>query len=433
MRTQPSSGAASPGGLAPYAWVTLLLAFTTTALVFGIWFSFAVFFVAMVETFHWSRGAAALAFSVGSLLQAGLSPLVGVLTDRWGPRALISAGLLLSAAALAACSQVQALAHLIVFFGFGVGTGVLLAGPVTHSALLAAWFIHRRGALIGLAFAGMGLGVKALGPLAQYLIAHVGWRSSFLVLAALTAGYGLLVAFALRNTPYELGLRPYGAAPEAKLDPPSSLRSAAPPPATVAGALRERAFWALFLAQVLIPLGIFPVSVHQVAYLADLGFSKTFAAAILGHMGLMSSCGRILFGALSDRLGRFGGVTLSVLCSQLGIVLLLLMRDASATWPLYLYALFFGLGYGARGPIISALAADLFAGRHFGTIFGLISIGHGIGGALGPWFGGYVYDRFGSYRPAFAVALVVLCGVVGCLWVATRRLAYRAKPAHADS
>jgi MFS family permease len=181
-----------------------------------------------------------------------------------------------------------------------------------------------------------------------------------------------------------------------------------------------------------IPLGIFPISLHQVAYLADLGFSKVFAAAVLGHMGLMSSCGRIIFGALSDRLGRFGGVTVSIACSQIGIVVLLRISDASVVWPLYVYALFFGLGYGARGPIISAIAADLFAGRQFGTIFGLISIGHGIGGALGPWIGGVVYDHFGHYTLAFVFALVALFGVVAGFWLATRRLEPAARLAAAD-
>jgi MFS family permease len=175
---------------------------------------------------------------------------------------------------------------------------------------------------------------------------------------------------------------------------------AGPPPQdwTVRRAVRTREFWALTAVQMFIPLGIFPISLHQVAYLVDLGFSKVFAAGVLGHMGLMSSCGRILFGSLSDRLGRFGGVAVSIACSQIGIVILLLIDDTSIVWPLYLYALFFGLGYGARGPIISAIAADLFAGKQFGTIFGLISIGHGIGGALGPWMGGVVYDHFGHTR-----------------------------------
>jgi MFS family permease len=409
--------------IAPYAWLTLGMSFLTTALVFGVWFSFAVFFATMVEEFQWSRGGAAVAFSVGNLVQAALSPLIGMLTDRWGPRQIVVWGCVISAVSLAACSTVQSLWHLTVFFGVGVGLGVALAGPVSHSALLAAWFVRRRGTMIGLAFAGMGLGVKILGPLAQYLILHVGWRHTFLVLAVVTLVYALLIALTLRNTPQDVGLRPYGSStwPGAR----SMTGSVAAAPLqdwTVRQAIRTREFWVLTAIQMFIPLGIFPIAVHQVAYLADLGFSKVLAAAVLGHMGLMSSCGRLLFGALSDRLGRFGGVSLSIACSQIGILVLLLMHDASVVWPLYVYALFFGLGYGARGPIISAIAADLFAGRQFGTIFGIISIGHGIGGALGPWIGGVVYDHFGHYRLAFVFAMVALCGAMAGFWLATRRL-----------
>lgn len=409
--------------LAPYAWVTLASSFLTTALVFGVWFSFAVFFATMVEEFQWSRGGAAVAFSLGNLMQAALSPLIGWLSDRWGPRVLIVTGCLLIAAGLAACSRVQVLWHFTVYFGILVGLGVALAGPVTHSALLATWFVRRRGTIIGFSFAGMGLGVKVVGPLAQSLILAIGWRHTFLVLALCTAVYSLLIALTVRSAPQDVGLRAYGAgdARQGAAPPPSG--SVQPRPAwTVRQALRTREFWVLMAAQLCIPLGIFPISVHQVAYLTDLGFSKIVAAAILGHMGLMSSCGRILFGALSDRLGRFGGVAVSIVCSQAGIVVLLLISNDHSLWPLYLYALFFGLGYGARGPIISAIAADLFGGKSFGTIFGLISIGHGVGGALGPWMGGVVFDRFGSYTLAFIVALLALVGAMACFWIATRRL-----------
>lgn len=267
----------------------------------------------------------------------------------------------------------------------------------------------------------------------QALILQMGWRHTFLVLAGGTLAYALLIALTLRNTPQDVGLQPYGAR-----SLPAAVHQAAPagiPPVqdwTIRRAVRTREFWALTAVQMFIPLGIFPIAVHQVAYLADVGFSKVLAAAVLGYMGLMSSCGRVIFGALSDRLGRFGGVTVSIACSQIGILVLLLIQDARVIWPLYVYAVFFGLGYGARGPIISAIAADLFAGRQFGTIFGLISIGHGIGGALGPWMGGVVYDRFGHYHLAFVFALLALFGVVAGFWLATRRLAPAARVTPAD-
>ncbi len=400
-----------------YAWFIMGQSFVTTALVFGVWFSYAVFFVAMLEAFDWSRGGAAMAFSVGNVMQAASSPLVGMLTDRWGPRVVVVGGLGAIAVGLAACSLVQTLWHLVVLFGVIVGLGVGLAGQVSHAALLSRWFVKRRGTMIGFAFAGMGLGVKVMGPLSQALMSRLGWRYAFVALGGITALYALTVLLTLRNRPEDVGLQPYGA-DELTVQPEAAPSGEAS--WTVREALRTRQFWALGLAQVLIPLGVFPVSVHQVAYLTDLGFSRVLAAGVLGYMGVMSSCGRLLFGALSDRLGRFGGVTLSVIFSQLGILALLMLDGTTVMWPLYLYAVCFGLGYGARGPIISAIAADRFPGRSFATIFGFISIGHGLGGALGPWYGGAMYDRLGSYDLAFALACVSLCGVIGCFWVATR-------------
>jgi MFS family permease len=422
--TERSAATTSDQRIAPYAWCILLQAFVTSGVVFGIWFSFAVFFHAMVQELHWSRGGAAAAFSVGSMVQALLSPVCGLLIDRWGPRLVVVSGLLSMAVGLAACSMVQELWHLTALFGVLVGLGVGLAGQVTHAALLSVWFIRRRGSIIGFAFAGMGLGVQVLSPLAQHLIALVGWRQTFVVVALGTAVYAVLVSLTLRNRPQEVGLQPYGTV---QRQTGAAARAASPlralvQPWTVQQALHTREFWVLSMAQLLIPLAIFPIAVHQVAYLADLGFSAQLAAAILGTMGLMSSFGRLIFGVLSDRLGRFGGVTLSVVCSQVGILVLVLITSSAVTWPLYLYAFFFGPGYGARGPILSAIAADLFPGPSFGTIFGLISIGYGLGGALGPWFGGYVYDLLGSYRPAFILALGALFGVIACFWIATRRL-----------
>ena len=190
----------------------------------------------------------------------------------------------------------QTLWHLVVLFGIGFGSSVVFAGPVSNTALLSHWFVQRRGAMIGLAFAGMGIGVKILGPMTQHLILRIGWRQSFLCLAGLLGVYGVLMFWGLRNTPREVGLRPYGTK-----SPTASQTNTAPiPPAadwSVRDALRRREFWALFFVQILIPLGIFPISVHQVAYLVDVGFSEVFAAAILGHMGLMSACGRVGFGA----------------------------------------------------------------------------------------------------------------------------------------
>src|SRR4029434_10581979 len=106
--------------------------------------------------------------------------------------------------------MVQELWHLTVLFGVLVGLGVGLAGQVTHAALLSVWFSKRRGIVIGLAFAGMGLGVQAISPLAQYLIVLVGWRQTFVILALGTAIYAVLVSLTLHNRPQDVGWQPYG-------------------------------------------------------------------------------------------------------------------------------------------------------------------------------------------------------------------------------
>jgi MFS family permease len=167
----------------------MLQAFGTSGVVFGIWFSFAVFFHVMVQELRWSRSGAAAAFSVGSMVQALLSPVCGMLIDRCGPRLVVVSGLLSMAVGLAACRGVQELWHLTVLFGVLVGLGVGLAGQVTHAALLSVWFVKRRGSIIGFAFAGMGLGVQAISPLAQHLILRTGWRQTFVVLYGRNAGY----------------------------------------------------------------------------------------------------------------------------------------------------------------------------------------------------------------------------------------------------
>ncbi len=149
-------------------------------------------------------------------------------------------------------------------------------------------------------------------------------------------------------------------------------------------ALRTRAFWALFFAYMCTPLAVFTVVTHQVAFAVDHGFPRLFVAGIFGLTGFMSIAGRVVFGYAADRIGRALSATISYACTAVGTLALLSIEP----WPhpagLYVYALLFGLGFGARGPIITAIAAARFPGRRFGAIYGYMSIGNGFGGAHRP-------------------------------------------------
>jgi MFS family permease len=144
-------------------------------------------------------------------------------------------------------------------------------------------------------------------------------------------------------------------------------------------------------------------------------------AGVFGVTGLLSIAGRILFGVLADRIGRAPSATISYACTACGTLALLsieLWRHPAGLW---VYAVLFGLGFGARGPIITAIAAQLFPGRRFGAIYGLLSVGNGVGGAIGPWFAGALFDATGTYRAAFSLATIFCAAGAWCFWLAAPR------------
>ncbi|HEY7676530.1 MAG TPA: MFS transporter, partial [Candidatus Methylomirabilis sp.] len=154
--------------------------------------------------------------------------------------------------------------------------------------------------------------------------------------------------------------------------------------------------------------GMFSVVAHQVAYVVDRGFTPLFAASVFGVTQVLSGVGRVLFSLLTDRWGRGRMFATSFAMSIAGIGCLILVGDAEAIWFLYAFVFLFGISFGARGPIMTAMAAGHFGGPAFGTIFGNISLAHGLGTALGPWMAGFLFDRTGGYRVTFVLAMLSL-------------------------
>lgn len=394
-------------------WVVLGIAF-------GLFFSFPVFFVPLVEEFRWSRGITAGAFSLSAIVQGLLAPLVGVLVDRLGPRRVMIASAVALGASCLLASRIAAVWELYVVIGVVAAAGVCGLGWVPSGALVAQWFRDRRGSMMGLTFSGMGVGVLVMGPLAQSLISAYGWRHAYTILGA-----GALVLL-VPVTWFGIAEAPRAIAPAA-----GAAGRARPPAGEGVGvreALTTRSFWALFFAYLFTPLAVFPVVTHQVAFAVDHGFPRLFVAGIFGLTGFMSTAGRIVFGVAADRIGRELSATLSFGCTAAGTLALLALEVSPRAGWLYLYALLFGLGFGARGPIITAMASQLFPGRRFGAIYGIMSVGNGLGGAFGPWFGGAIHDLTGSYRIAFLVAAGFCAAGSGCFWLARPRRGARPSP-----
>lgn len=394
---------------------TVVAVWLVLAAGYGVFFSFSIFMVPLLEEFRWSRALTAGALSVSTLLQGLLAPIVGIAVDRLGPRRVILAGVFLLSAALMLAATVRAPWQLYLYTGVLGAMGMVALGWVPMGVLLSRWIVERRGWVVGVAFSGMGMGVFVLGPLAQVLIDALGWRAATAVLGAGVLLVVLPVAW--------WGCRDPKKPPQRTASPgeAAAASSSRPRAVTLSDALRTRAFWALFGAYFMTPLAVFPIVTHQVAFAIDLGFPRLLVASVFGVLGLMSSVGRVLFGLLADRTGGPMAATLSYACTAAGAIALI----GAESWPhtawLVVYALLFGLGFGARGPIITAIASDLFGGARFGVIWGALNLSNGVGGAIGPWYGGFVHDVLGSYRLVFLSSIVFSILGSACFWLARRR------------
>jgi len=410
-----------------YGWLVVAVAFVTMAIGVNARTSFSLLFPAILDEFGWERGVTAGAFSLGFVISTLLSPFLGRLMDRFGPRIVIPAGVTAVAVGLAAATQATAPWHLYLTLGGLVVTGTVYLGYTGHALFLPLWFVRRRGLATGLAFAGVGVGSILIFPWLQGLIGRAGWREACWAMAALLLVTLVPLNILLqRRRPEDLGLLPDGgrtrAAGQAQ-DPADNVVD----PAWVAvdwtlgRAVRTTRFWWIFIGFVFGLYAWYAVQVHQTKYLLDIGFKPAEAAFALGFVGFSGVVGQIALGHLSDRVGREWVWTISsagfILCY---LILLALPAHPSAAL-LYLMVASQGvLGYGLAS-VFASIPAEIFQGRHYGTIFGTLSLGSGSGAGLGPWVTGLLYDRTGDYVLAFWLAIVASSISAMAMWCAAPR------------
>jgi MFS transporter, OFA family, oxalate/formate antiporter len=402
-------------------WLMLGGAFAAFTVSAGIMHSYAVFLVAFIEEFRWSRAETSVAYSVSQLVAGGSSPLVGAMVDRLGPRRLLLLGGGLLFVGLLGSALISALWQDILLYGIVMTIGANCLGLVVFVPLLSRHFVRHRGMAISIVQSANGFGRAASAPLVQLLISTLGWRETFLAQAAFIAAAVPLLAGIFRRA----SRHPMPPATNA-----SAVSAAAPlPPSsaswTLGEAVRTSHFWLLFSVYLFTGLGSFLVSLHQLAFAVDIGFDRLYAAGVLGMGSFLAIGGTIVTGTLSDYIGREWSAILAYGVSIIGVVCALLITSPDQHWLLWLHACFFGLTWGARGPAITAKTADLFPGGRLGTILGVITIGSGIGSAAGSWAAGWIFDLSGSYRLAFILSIAAyICGCIA-FWALRRPPALR--------
>ena len=404
-----------------YPWVVIGIACLTVGVAFGARNAFAVFLVAVIEEFHWSRGLASGALMLGSVLWTLSAPVIGILLDRLGPRVVLPGGAILMAIGFVVSGFADSVVEFYIGMGVFMGVGFAALPMTSQATFLSNWFIRKRGMAIGTAASGIGLGILFIVPWTQWLISTYGWRAAYFILAGLL---GLIVAplnyLFQRQRPDEMNLKPdFGDAPPARSA--TRLKTARTGGPSLKEALRTWRFWAFAMGVLAGAIPLHMVLIHQVAAVSDAGFSKELAALGLGLIGLFTAPAMILMGLLADRIGRQASYLLGSAGLMAGIFFLMMISDADRAWLLYLFPPFIAVGFSSRQSLYPTIAADLFHGKSFGAIIGAISLFIGAGAGIGPWLGGVIYDWTGSYREAFWVAQAAAFVSVIFIWLAGAR------------
>ena len=389
--------------------------------------AFSLLYSPILEEFGWERGVTAAAFSIGFIVALFYSPFIGNLMDRWGAQVIISIGVVLVSVGLILATEIHTPWQLYSTLGVLVVGGSISMTYIGHGMFLPNWFVKKRGFAVGIAFSGVGVGSMLLLPWIQNLINESGWREACwamaIVLFVILLPLNLLLQ---RQRPEELGLFPDGESPGEIRKHESSHSSNVVDARWVATewtlvkAMKTMRFWWLFLAFFSILFAWYAIQVHQTRHLIDLGFSANQAAFALGLAPLLGIFGQIGVGYLSDRLGREWGWTLSGVGFALCYAILLFMKDGN---PFLMYSMVAAqglLGYGSA-PIYAAMPAEVFQSRHYGKIFGTLSMSASLGIAAGPWITGFIYDLWGDYSFGFQIALFFSLFSILCVWMAAPR------------
>jgi len=390
-----------------YGYVILALCFANMVVMRGVNGAFGVYYLALLEEFSWSRSDGASIASINYVVYALAAPVVGLAFDRLGPRLLMPSGAALVGIGMLLSSVANSLFGLYFSYGIVTALGQGALGFVGHNALISYWFVKRRATAIGIASMGQGLGALVMVPATQILINSVGWRWTYIVSGSLMLLL-LVPANALlqRRRPEDVGQFPDG-------DSVAAAETLGRQPAQAISkrdwTLREAAhsfpFWCITIGHLALGTALFLINTHAIAHFVAVGYEKLAASFYFGLIGFIRIGATILWGSISDRLGRSETYGLAIFVTLLGLVGMITMTVDAPLWLVYLTIALYGVGHSAGNPTYGAVIGDIFSGRKIGLIFGFLEISFGLGSAFGSWIGGYLFDSTGSYASSFTVCI----------------------------
>ena len=393
-----------------YGYIVVAAAFCSMVAMYGTRSIFGVFFKPMLAEFGWTRALTSGALSLSMLVQGSLAAVMGGLSDRFGPRVVLTLSACLVGLGYLLMSRVDALWQLYLFYGVIIGVG--MSGVlVPLLSTVARWFVARRNMMTGIVVAGIGISGLIAPPLSNWLVSAYDWRVSWIVLGGIVLVVGVLAAQFLKRNPAQMERVPHGGDEGGEQVLKAGAGGFSPKEA-----VHTWQFWVVVAMFFCLGFCLFTILVHIVPHVTDLGISAASAANVLAIIGGAGIIGNIVLGGAGDRIGN------RLVC-LIGFILMVAdlfwLVSVTEVWMFYLFAAILSFAIGGCTTAESPLVAALFGLKSHGLILGMVSFGFTIGGAVGPFLTGYIFDVTGSYRAAFLVCAAI--GIVGLILTALLR------------
>ncbi len=376
-----------------YGYVIVALGFFINLVLGGAQYTFSVFFEPLSQDFGWTRAATSGAFSLYMILHGALYIFTGRLNDRLGPRIVMSLCGLIIGAGYSLMSLTSQIWHIYLIYGVVIAIG-MSGGYVPLVSTVTRWFLGRqkRGLMVGIAVAGIGMGTMVFPPLTTWLITNHGWQTSYIVIGIIAFVIIMSSAQFLRRAPEHVI---QNAADGSSIDTQQQ-------GLTLRQSLKTRQFWLLSVAYFGFGLLLQAIMIHLVMHARGLGIPAAGASSLFMVIGGASVIARITMGNAADRIGNRSIIIGSFVLMGAAVAWLFYAKEL---WALYLFSIAFGVGYGGLVSTQSPIVADLFGMKSHGIILGVIVSIVTFGSAAGPVIAGAVYDAFGSYNAAFGICV----------------------------
>jgi MFS transporter, OFA family, oxalate/formate antiporter len=373
----------------------------------GTFYAISVFTLPLEKEFHWTRSETSWVTTFGAVMIASWFVFGGALQDRKGPRIAAAIGGIVFSLAFFLASHIHSLLMFYLTIGVCLGIGVGF-GYVVPMTVGAKWFPDKRGLVVGLMVAGSGLGSGLFGPLASILTEHFGWRTAVQILSVIFLVMTMVATYLLKAPP--IGYRPAGWNPTQISDARTNVDVA------TSQMLRAPTFWALWIAYCLGATSGLMVISQLVPFACSAGHSAAVAALAITVGAIGNAVGRIFSGWISDHIGRLNALRIALLLSAMTMPLLFLRRQDVALFYVLLGIVYFC--YGTQFSVYPSLSADSFGTRRMGLNYGLLFMGWGAAGILGPFLGGRIFVATGEYRWAFYISAILSLLALAVLFLA---------------